>query len=66
MSIEVRYADGVFRPIEEVKDAAPDKVYRVFSEEELRSLSEDVRWLKAAEKSFAFWENEEDAVYDRL
>ena len=66
MSIEVRYANGVFQPVEEVKDAAPGKVYRVFSDDELRSFSEDLRWLKAAEKSFAFWDNEEDAVYDRL
>jgi len=38
----------------------------VFSEEELRTLSEDLGWLKAAEKSFDFWNNKADAVYDRL
>jgi hypothetical protein len=27
---------------------------------------EDLLWLKAAEKSFAFWDNPEDAVYDKL
>ena len=56
MSIEARYADGVF--------AVPGKIYRVFSEEELRGLSEDMAWLQAAESAFSFWNNEEDAVYD--
>lgn len=27
---------------------------------------EDILWLKAAEKSFAFWDNPEDWVYDKL
>ena len=27
---------------------------------------QDMEWLEAAEPSFAFWENEEDAVYDDL
>ena len=27
---------------------------------------EDMARLKAAEKSFAFWKNPEDAIYDRL
>lgn len=27
---------------------------------------EDLLWLRAAEKSFDFWENPEDAVYDKL
>ncbi len=27
---------------------------------------QDLEWLQAAEPSFAFWENEEDAVYDEL
>lgn len=28
--------------------------------------SDDLARLKAAEKSFAFWDNPEDAVYDKL
>ena len=40
---------------------SPARLYRVFSEEELRSLSEGFAWLKAAEKSFDFWNNSEDA-----
>jgi len=28
--------------------------------------SETVGWLKAAESSFEFWDNEEDTVYDQL
>ena len=66
MSIRATYIDGVFKPIEEVTDAVPGKTYRVFSEEELRELTEDLQWLKIAESSFAFWDNEEDAVYDNL
>jgi len=27
---------------------------------------ETVDWLKVAEPSFAFWDNEEDAIYDQL
>jgi predicted DNA-binding antitoxin AbrB/MazE fold protein len=26
----------------------------------------DQAWLKAAERSFEFWDNEEDAVYDNV
>ena len=66
MSIKVEYRDGVFRPLEEVGDAASGKVYRVFSEDELKRLTEDLPWLKASERSFEFWENKEDAVYDSL
>jgi hypothetical protein len=66
MSIKATYVDGVFKPIEQVTDAVPGKTYRVFSEEELRGLAEDLQWLKAAETSFEFWDNEEDAVYDNL
>lgn len=66
MSIRARYAEGVFEPIDEVKDARPGKIYRIFSDEELRRLKDDLGWLQAAEKSFDFWNNEEDAVYDTL
>lgn len=66
MSVKAKYDNGIFRPLEEVKNAVQGKVYRVFSEDELRKLVEDLGWLKAAEKSFDFWNNEEDAVYDRL
>ena len=66
MSIRATYVEGVFKPIEEVKDAIPGKTYQVFSEEELLNLNEDLRWLRLAEKSFAFWDNDEDTVYDRL
>jgi len=30
------------------------------------SVDEDLGWLKLAESSFAFWDNEGDAVYDDL
>jgi predicted DNA-binding antitoxin AbrB/MazE fold protein len=64
MSVPARYENGVFRPLEEVKGAANGEVYRVFSEEELNGMRDDLAWLKAAERSFDFWDNEEDAVYD--
>ena len=64
MSIKVAYRDGVFAPLEKVEGAKPDAVYTVFSDEELRDIRETVGWLKAAEKSFDFWNNPADAVYD--
>ena len=66
MSIKATFTEGVFKPVDDVNDAIPGKTYRVFSEEELRSLTHDLGWLKLAEKSFDFWNNDEDAVYDRL
>ena len=66
MSVKAEFVDGVFRPLERVGDAVPGKVYRVFSEEELRGLKESLLWLGAAAKSFEFWNNQEDAVYDNL
>ncbi len=66
MSVRAEYTDGVFRPLERVSDAVPGKMYRVFSEEELHNLTENSAWLKAAEKSFQFWDNEDDAAYDSL
>ena len=66
MSVKAEYSDGVFRPLEQVENTVPGKVYIVFSDEEFRSLTENMRWLKAAEKSFQFWDNEEDAIYDAV
>jgi predicted DNA-binding antitoxin AbrB/MazE fold protein len=66
LSVEVRYENGVFTPLEDVAGVAPGKRYRVFSEEEILSLKDGFLWLQAAKPSFEFWENEEDAVYDRL
>ena len=66
MSIKAEYRDGVFAPLQEVEESTPGKVYWVFSESELRRLAAAVPWLKASERSFEFWENEEDAVHDSL
>ena len=66
MSTKAEYRDGVFTPLEEVESPADGEVYRVFSESELRRLAADGQWLKGSERSFEFWENEEDAVYDSL
>jgi hypothetical protein len=65
MSIPARSENGVLKPLEEVQPAAKGEVYRVFSEEDLHG-PKDFVWLKAAERSFEFWHNEEDAVYDNL
>lgn len=66
MSIKAEYRDGVFKPLAEVSNAVPGKTYEVFSEGELRRFAEGLPWLKGSERSFEFWENGEDAVYDRL
>ena len=66
MSIKAEYRDGVYVPLQEVEEPTPGEVYQVFSEDELKRLAADVPWLKASERSFEFWENEEDAVYDSL
>jgi hypothetical protein len=64
MRISVRYEDGVFKPLEKVEGVPQGKVYRVFSEEELLSLNDNMGWLKAAEPSFPFWDNDDDAIFD--
>ena len=66
VSVEARFTDGVFKPLGDVTGVVPGRVYRVFSAEEIRSFTEDLAWLKTAERSFRFWDNEEDAIYDRL
>ncbi len=66
MSVKAEYVNGVFKALEKVTNAVPGRVYRVFSEEELWSMTENSAWLRAAEKSFGFWNNEEDTVYDNL
>ena len=66
VSIKAEYWNGVFKPLERVSDSAPGMIYQVFSEDELRQLAEDLPWLKGSERSFEFWENKEDAVYDKL
>jgi hypothetical protein len=66
MSVAARYENGVFAPLEEIVGATPGKLYRVFSEEEVLALKNDLLWLRAAKPVFEFWENEEDSVYGRL
>ena len=66
MSIKAEYRNGVFEPLEEVSNTDPGKIYQVFSEDELRRLAQDLPWLRGSERSFEFWENKEDAVYDSL
>ena len=66
MSIKVTYKNGVFEPLEKVDGARPNATYTVFSDDELGDIRETLAWLKAAEKSFEFWNNPADAVYDSL
>ena len=66
VSIEAECRDGVYAPLQEVEEATPGEVYQVFSGSELKRLAADLPWLKASERSFEFWENEEDAVCDSL
>ena len=64
MSIKVAYKDGVFEPLENVEGVKHGKIYTAFSDDELRDIRETFGWLKAAEKSFDFWNSPTDAVYD--
>ena len=66
MSVRAEYQDGVFKPLDEVSGAEPGKIYRIFSDDELRALADNLAWLKAAEPAFQFWDNEEDETYDKL
>ena len=66
MSIKLAFKDGVFEPLEDCKGATPGKVYIAFSDDEFRGFLETLGWPKAAEKSFDFWNNPADAVYDTL
>jgi hypothetical protein len=66
MSIKVQYRDGVFAPLDRVAGAEQGAIYTAFSDEELRDFLETLGWLKGAEKSFAFWDNDADAIYDTL
>ena len=66
MSIKLAYKDGIFEPIENVESVKPGHIYTAFSDEEIRDIRETLGWLKTAEKSFDFWNNADDAVYDTL
>ena len=39
------------------------EVYRVFSAEERHGLKVELAWLKAAERSFEFWDDQEGTAY---
>ena len=66
MSIKVTFKNGVFEPLDHVASARAGQIYTVFSDQELDEIREILGWLKAAEKSFEFWNNPADAVYDTL
>jgi hypothetical protein len=66
MSVKAKYGDGVFMPVEKTEGLTPGRIYTVFSDDKLREMRETFGWLKAAERSFNFWNNGDDAVYDSL
>lgn len=66
MCIKDEYRNGVFKPPLELSISVPGIKYQVLSGQELRQLGGNLSWLKSSERSFEFWENGEDAVYDRL
>ena len=66
MSVKAKYRDGVFMPVEKTEGLTPGRIYTVFSKDELRDMRETFGRLKAAETSFDFWNNDDDAVYDSL
>jgi hypothetical protein len=66
MGIKVRFKDGIFEPLDEVKGLRPGQIYMVFSDEELVDILQAIGWLKTAESSFELWNNSADAIYDTL
>jgi hypothetical protein len=66
MGIKVTFKDGIFEPLEDVRGVHPGQTYTVFSDQELNEIRETLGWLKAAEKSFEFWNNADDAIDDTL
>ena len=66
MNFEARFEDGTFRPLGDVRDLVPGKVYQVFSDEEIRSLTEDLAWLRTAELRRAFKSQRRIYVADRI
>ena len=41
-------------------------VDRAVASDDLDSVGSEKRWIGLAEESFAFWDNEEDSIYDAL
>jgi hypothetical protein len=65
MIIKVTYGNGVFVPAADVANVHPGQNYTVYSDQELAEIRETIG-PKIADKSFEFWDNPADAVYDNL
>ena len=65
MSIKVTYGDGVFEPVDDVTNARPGQNYMVYSDQKLAEIRETIG-PKIADKTFEFWDNPADALYDNL
>ena len=65
MSIKVEFSNGVFKPLEKV-DNLPSGGRIPCCRKRNSAATEDLQWLQASEKSFEFWDNPEDAIYDTL
>ena len=57
--------EQIERAIKQLDEADQQKLLRDLPNL-LKINAESFWWLKIAEPSFAFWDNEEDAVYDHL
>ena len=51
MSIKAEYRNEGFRPLVEVSNAVPGKMWQVSSVDELRRLAEDMPWLRGLAKT---------------
>ena len=65
MSITVTYRGGIFEPVEDLTNLHPGQNYTASTDEDLAEILSTTE-LKAAEKSFEFWNSPDDALYDNL
>jgi len=66
MPVRVRYVGGIFEPLDEAADLEEGRVYRALTRSDVIELLETLSSLELSERSFAFWDNPEDDVYDEL
>lgn len=65
MSIKVTYRNGVLVPVDDITNVHPGQNYAVYSDLELAEIRETIG-PKIADKTFEFWNNPDDALYDNL
>ncbi len=59
-------SQGLDELTEQIARLSPEELRQLLRRlRKMTSLSdEDLDWMRAAEKSFAFWDNPDDAAYD--